>query len=281
MIIIDYSQVCIANYMKAIGKYTNIPVEIDLLRHMILNSIRAVNSKFRTQYGELVIAVDSPNSWRRDFFPYYKANRSQVRKTSDVDWAELYACLKKIKDELIEYFPYTVIQIEKTEADDIIGVLARHCIEQQEACLIVSGDKDFIQLQADNIFIKQWDTKNERWMTDANPKRFMFEHVMRGDLADGIPNVYSPDDQFITKAARQKKITTKLLDTLWEQGLESADLPYLKRNITLIDLRRTPKELQEQIIAAYHSSPKKNKSQVLNYFIKNNLKQLTPSLGDF
>src|SRR5690606_22289562 len=118
----------------AVGKYTNHPVELDLVRHVILNSIRAVNSKFRGEYGDLVIAVDSAASWRKDFFPYYKAHRSDARKASDINWSDLYNCMNIVKNELQENFPYKVVKGEKAEADDIIAVLARLCVKNQEKC---------------------------------------------------------------------------------------------------------------------------------------------------
>ena len=64
--------------MRAIGNHTNIDIEIGLVRHMVLNSIRAINSKHRLKYGELIIATDTMRSWRKDVFPYYKANRKKI-----------------------------------------------------------------------------------------------------------------------------------------------------------------------------------------------------------
>lgn len=282
MILVDYSQVCIANYMQAVGKYTNTPVELDVIRHMILNSLRAINSKFRTQYGKMVIAVDDHNSWRKDIFPFYKANRKAARSSTDVDWAALFRCMATVKEEIKEFMPYTVIEVEKAEADDIIARLSRLCVNTQEMCLIISGDHDFIQLQIDNIFVKQYDTKHDRWITHAEPKRYLFEHVIKGDLGDGIPNVYSLDDHYITKANRAPKVTTKKLEQMWTEGPgELVSSPHFKRNVMLIDLKKTPQDIQSDIEREFHFAPEKNKSKVLNYFIDNNLRLLTKSIGDF
>ena len=70
MIIVDLSQVMISNLMAQIGNHTNMEIEEDLLRHMILNSIRSYNQKFKDEYGEMIIACDAGNNWRRQVFPY-------------------------------------------------------------------------------------------------------------------------------------------------------------------------------------------------------------------
>jgi len=268
--------------MQALGKYTNTPVEIETVRHMILNSLRAINSKFRNEYGELVIAVDDNNSWRKQVFPYYKANRKVARSASDVDWGALFQCLSTVKEEIIENMPYKVVEVVGAEADDIIAWLSRHAVNAQEPCLIISGDHDFIQLQIDNIFVKQYDTKHDRWITHDEPRRYLFEHVIKGDLGDGIPNAYSLDDHYVNKVSRAKPVTKKKLDELWENGPgELASSPHFKRNLEMIDLRRTPEQIKLNIRDTYFALPNKDKSRVLNYFIKHSLRKLAQSLGDF
>ena len=46
MIIVDLNQTMISNFMAQIGNHTNIKIEEDLLRHMILNSLRGYNASF-------------------------------------------------------------------------------------------------------------------------------------------------------------------------------------------------------------------------------------------
>ena len=64
MIIIDLNQVMIANMMAQLGNHTNASINEDLLRHMVLNSIRNYRNKFVEEYGEIVIACDGKNTWR-------------------------------------------------------------------------------------------------------------------------------------------------------------------------------------------------------------------------
>ena len=147
MIIIDLNQVMISNFMAQIGNHTNLEVEEGLLRHMILNSIRSYMQKFKSEYGEVVIACDDRKYWRREVFPYYKANRKKAREASEIDWTSVFESLNTIRDELKMFFPYRVIQAEGAEADDVIGTLVEKFGNTSEKILILSGDKDFVQLQ--------------------------------------------------------------------------------------------------------------------------------------
>lgn len=285
IIIIDYSQICIANYMQAVGKHTNIGVDIDMFRHMVLNSIRNLNVKFKHEYGEIVIAVDDNNSWRKDIFPYYKANRKEFRQSTDIDWKALFEAMATVIKEIDSVFPYKVIKVSKAEADDIIAALARRCVEEQENCLVVSGDKDFIQLQIDNIFVKQYNPRTDSFITHPEPKRYLFEHVIKGDQSDGVPNAYSLDDHYVVKTTRAKPVTKRKLDDIWDNPCQFdkllGEFPFIRRNIKLIDLKSTPREIKESVLSSYTKQVVKDKSKVLNYFIANNLKVLSRSLGDF
>ena len=122
-------------------------VEPDLVRHMVLNSLRGYRKKFSDEYGELVLCYDAKNNWRREIFPNYKYSRRKDRKESKLDWNSIFDTLHLIRDELTEYFPYKVLQVETAEADDIIAAIVFHIAKEPknyEKVLILSGDKDFI-----------------------------------------------------------------------------------------------------------------------------------------
>ena len=109
MILVDFNQIVIANLVKQINP-KNPEIDEDLVRHMVLNSLRLYRRKFVDEYGELVICCDDKNNWRKDFFPLYKANRKKDRGESSLDWPKIFDVLDKIKSELRENFPYKVIQ---------------------------------------------------------------------------------------------------------------------------------------------------------------------------
>lgn len=283
MIIVDLNQTMISNFMAQIGNHTNIPIEEDLLRHMVLNSIRSYNAKFKAEYGEMVIACDDKNYWRRQVFPYYKANRKKDREKSEIDWNAVFVILNKIREELKEYFPYRVIQVETAEADDVIATLVKEFGNTNEKLLIVSGDKDFKQLQS-YMNVKQYDPVRKRWLTEPNPDRYLREHIMRGDRGDGVPNFLSKDDTFVLNS-RQKPLREDKLSVWLDQAPEAfcdeTMLRNYKRNQQLVDLSMIPDYIEAQVIEQYNAQVGKGREKLFNYFIENKLKNLLTDIGTF
>lgn len=283
MIICDLNQVMISNFMAQIGAHTNIAVDENLLRHMILNTIRSNNVKFKDEYGELVIACDDRKYWRREVFPYYKANRKKAREKSDIDWNTVFNSLNKIREELKTFFPYRVIQVEGAEADDVIGSLVQEFGNTSEKILILSGDKDFMQLQA-YMNVKQYDPVRKKFLTTNDPDRFVREHIMKGDLGDGIPNFLSPDNCLVV-GVRQRPLGQKKLD-VWAnlKPAEFCDEGMLRnymRNQQLVDLTYIPEAIKLNVIEEYNSQSNKSRKHIFNYFMENKLKNLLENIQDF
>ena len=283
MIIVDLSQVMISNLMVQLGNHTNTEIEEELLRHMILNSIRSYNQKFKNEYGEMIIACDASNNWRRQIFPYYKANRRKNREKSELNWTHIFDTLSKVREELKEYFPYRVIQIDGAEADDIIGTLVDKFGNTSEKILIMSGYKDFVQLQR-YMNVKQYDPVQKRWRITNDPDRFVKEHIMRGDPGDGVPNFLSADNTFVV-GARQKPLSQKKMDAwIHMDPREFCDENMLRgymRNQQLVDLTFVPENLRVQVLTEYETQAGKGRSKLFNYFIEKRLKNLLESINEF
>jgi hypothetical protein len=294
MIILDLSQVMLSNIMVQLGNHTNAQIEENMVRHMVLNSVRMYKTKFGPEYGELVIACDNKNYWRRQQYPYYKANRKKSQAESELDWKAIFECLGKIRAELKEYFPYRVIDVETAEADDIIGTLCHKfgtvkddwsfmAINHQEKILILSGDKDFQQLQK-YVNVEQYDPVRKKKIVCNDPERFLQEHVIKGDTGDGIPNILS-DDNCLVVGKRQSPVTQKKLDALISLKLDGKlDHPNYRnymRNRSLIDLDFIPEKVKINIMDSYNAQCGKKATNLLNYFIANKLKNLTNSIGEF
>lgn len=283
MIIVDLNQTMISNFMAQIGNHTNIPIEEDLLRHMILNSIRSYNAKFKAEYGEMVIACDDKRYWRRELFPYYKANRKKAREKSEIDWNAVFEILNKVRDELKEFFPYRVIQIDTAEADDVIGTLCHEFGNTGEPILIVSGDKDFKQLQA-YMNVKQYDPVRKRWLEERDPDKYLKEHILRGDQGDGVPNFLSKDDTFVVNSRQKPLRADKLsiwLDQEPEAFCDETMLRNFKRNQQLVDLSMIPDHIKTKVIESYQSQTGKSRDKLFNYFIDKRLKNLLTDIGQF
>ena len=289
MILVDMNQVTLSNLMVQIGGRKE--VEPDLVRHMVLNSLRGYRRKFSDEYGELVICCDSKHYWRRDYFPNYKVNRKKDREATGHDWDTIFNCLHAIRDDLVEHFPYKVVEVYGAEADDIIATLVRY-VKTNRKHLILSSDKDFIQLHNNNV--DQFSPVSKKLVNGKDPKTYLQEHILKGDRSDGVPNVLSADDTFVVDK-RQKPLRKTTISTVMEamKDHEAIDLHNLakcpkdtwirnyQRNQTLIDLGFIPDELMAEINMAYNNAKVGERSQLLNYFIENRLTQLIDNVGDF
>ena len=278
MIIVDINQIMISNLMVTIHR-DNLELGEDLIRHMVLNSLRGHNKKFRKEYGQMVIACDSGNVWRRQAFPNYKAGRKANREKSEHDWTMIFDLLSKVKNEIKQFLPYKVIEVETVEADDIIAVL---CRRTNEKVLILSGDKDFIQLHNDRI--KQYNPVLNKFVGQGeNPSLYIREHILKGDRSDGIPNVLSDDNVFI-EGRRQRPLSKKKIEAWCNEivpTFSEEEQKNYNRNKTLIDLNCVPKEFEDKINREFDNFEVATRDKILGYFINKKLKTLIESIDEF
>ena len=281
MILVDMNQISLASMMMHLHMSKVKEPDDKMVRHMILNSLRMYRSRFSSEYGELVLCYDSKHYWRRDYFPEYKFGRRKSREKSEHNWDAIFLCLNEIKDELKNNLPYKFLEVYGAEADDIIGTL---CATISEEIMIISGDKDFIQLQRfPNV--KQFSPITKKTVNGANPGGYLKEHIFKGDSGDGVPNVLSPDNTF-TDGLRQRPLGKKKIASWMEHDFDDvAPNDEVKRNYQrnrkLIDLTYTPDELSREIIDTYNEAPYGDRSKLLNYFIQKRLKNLTEFIGEF
>jgi hypothetical protein len=295
VIICDLQQTMIANLSVQLGNHQNAQLDESMLRHMILNQLRSFRVKFKG-YGDMVIATDTRGSWRKKVFPYYKWKRHKNREESEMDWDTIFKSFNVVKEELKEFFPWRVIDVDGAEADDIIGVLAHHygddndspiiaTFDKKEDILILSGDHDFRQLQKFRN-VSQFDPKQKKKIICDKPEQYLKEHIIRGDKGDGIPNILSADDVFVTNGRQKSIFDDKLQDWLKksvEQCVEEQafSLRNWKRNEELVDLSFTPQAIRDQVLLQYESQANKDRSKLVNYFIKRRLKHMHELINDF
>tara|TARA_B110000881_G_scaffold180266_1_gene166174 strand:+ start:2234 stop:3088 length:855 start_codon:yes stop_codon:yes gene_type:complete len=274
----------------------DVDVNVPLLRHMILNAIRSYKNKFSEEFGdEVVIACDNRHYWRRKVFPHYKGHRKKARAASEYDWSAIFDALNIIRNELDEYFPYPVIDVEGAEADDVIGALAEYSQTAGEdgglfdegtqiPFLVLSGDHDFNQLQKWSN-VKQYAPAQRKWIKIKEPAAaVLMEHIITGDKGDGVPNMLSPDNSF-ADGIRQKSIRKALLAewkvTPPEQWITAEMSHGYNRNQQLVDLSKTPQEIKDNIIESYQRQQGGDRSQLLNFFIKNKMRLMIDVISDF
>jgi hypothetical protein len=296
MILVDYSQVALSNILSFQRELKGTDSEVkNLIRHVVLSTLKSYKKKYGREYGEIVICCDGRKYWRRDIFPHYKAGRKKARENSDLNWTLIFDTMSEIRNDIAAHFPYKVIHLEHSEADDVIAVLAKWTqtnalvtqglFEEPQKVLILSSDGDFIQLQ-------KWDNINQyspmqKKQIKAN-KREVYEkyitHVVKaGD--DGIPNILSKDDVFVI-GERQKSVSAKRLAEFLEIGFDACknddERRNWHRNVQLIDFEQIPENVSTDIIDTYvKSKPTGDKMSIMNYLIENKCRLLLDELEDF
>lgn len=297
MIILDYSQIALSNilpFQKDIERQS--PEEIkNLMRHTTLSTIKSYKKRYGKEYGELVIACDGSNYWRRAVFPHYKAMRKVNREKSSLDWGLIFDTLSELREDLMNHFPYRVIRVDTAEADDVIACLSKWTqsnqliqeglFEEPQKVLIVSSDKDFIQLQKYKN-VRQWSPMQKKFIQGSAKEVFEYTvtHIVKaGD--DGIPNILSPDDVFVS-GSRQKPFPSKRLPEFFEKGIDACkndeERRNYQRNQALVSFEFIPESLTQSIISSYENTkPTGDKNSVMNYLIRHQCRLLLDELEDF
>lgn len=143
------------------------------------------------QPSHIAIVFDAPGkTFRSDIFPEYKAHRPPMDDDLRVQIKPLI--------QLIESMGYPLIQITGVEADDVIGTLAKHAVEDNKEVLISTSDKDLAQLVDGNtrlidtmkMAITDYSNVAERFKVDALRADQVVDFLgLVGDTADNIPGV--------------------------------------------------------------------------------------------
>jgi len=278
MLLIDFSGTLYASILGHL--YTNnFELDEDLVRHVILNSIRKHKKKF-SSYGNPIIACDSKNYWRGKLFPYYKAGRKEKQEADiKVDWKKVHGMMRKIKEELKLVLPYIFLEVESAEADDIIGYLASRASEK---VMILSRDHDLIQIQK-NSLVSQYNTIEDRFESTDNVSKFLFEHICKGDRGDGIPNIASPENSFAV-GTRQKPVSQKNMDKWFsEKSIPEEYRARFSLNRKLVDLSAIPDDIKNKIEESYQAqiNKKVEKRFLMTYLVDHGLDELSFLVGDF
>jgi len=301
MILVDYSQVALATILTFQRELKGSESEVkNLIRHVVLSTIKSYKKKYGKEYGQIVIATDGRKYWRKEVFAHYKASRKKNRDASDLNWKLIFDTMSEIRDDIAKYFPYKVVSYDRAEADDIIAVLTEYVqsneliqeglMEEAQKVLILSSDKDFKQLQLvpySSGNVKQWSPMVKKFITATKQEitDFTIEHIVKGDAGDGVPNILSKDDVFVV-GDRQKPVSAKRLAEFYEKGIDACRTDEERRNwhrnATLVAFDNIPKDVKEEIIKSYlNSKPTGDKMTIMNYLIENRCRLLLDELEDF
>ena len=285
MILIDYNGIAVASMyaQQGISDGKQDPNDPKFLRHLILNSLRMYNKKYRDQYGEMVICLEG-RSWRKDVYSFYKASRGKDRDASGLDWKQIFETFSSVADEISKNIPWLVIRHENAEADDIIATLVQ---KYREPHMIISNDKDFAQLQLLKD-VKQFSPLKGKLIEEKKPELYLKEHILRGDSGDGIPNFLSNDNVLYEEGLRQKPLSKKKISeclenwTYLDEYLNQEQYRNFQRNKTLIDLlSNIPLNIMDEISENYRIIERTPNKKVLKYLISIGANNLIGLADDF
>lgn len=301
MILVDYSQVIFGQVFQDLKRNGGGSISADLVRHMVLNQIGSYNHKYRNKYGQMIICLDSRHGyWRKKAFEFYKWKRSQDRDASEIDWETLFKAMNDIRDEVVNQIPLLTYEVRYAEADDLIAALVREF--NTEKHLIISSDKDFKQLQRYSN-VDQFSPIIKKFLKEKDPDFYRFEHTIKGDPGDGIPNIYTRRDFFPAKedglVKRQTPVIAKKTKELYRRYLEGEPIEEMLteeqyerwlENRRLVDLVHFDNNLDgiqvthKKMIDAFYECIEEHLSRRYNlygYMMKNRLRMLMENIEEF
>lgn len=188
-----------------------------------------------------VVSDTSEPTFRHKQFPEYKANREKMPD----DLVEQLPYLPKLIDAL--QLPY--ITFPGYEADDIIGTLMRICSEQNIQGLMVTSDKDYMQLITDNIFM--YNHKNQKLGIKQVEEKFgcLPNQVidilgLMGDSSDNVPGVKGVGEKTAIKLISQYGSIPNLYEhidelpknKMKEKLVNDKENAFLSRELVTIDV---------------------------------------------
>lgn len=281
MIFVDFSSIAFSAFMPQAEKFMKAP---NNYKSLVLNIIRHINVTHRKQYGELIVCFDGKLNWRREVFPEYKQVRRNKRDDSVINWDDVFTLMSEIRNDIKEYTPFKNIQVDRAEADDVIGTLC-YKLHNGPNNLIISPDKDFIQLQRLGN-VRQWSNIQKKFIKpEQTAVKDLELKIIKGDSGDGVPNILSDDDTFINEDKKQGMVTKRRVEEWlsgpYEKTMTTATYARYKRNKKLIDLSQTPDEIKTEITEKFKEPAKGSINSLMTYFARHKMSNLFASLDDF
>lgn len=257
----DMSNIAFSTALKY-HSMTGEQVTDDLLRHLVLTKIinlKTILKKYDD--GKIILCFDASHYWRKDEFPNYKKSRKDKREESSFDWNNFFITWNNIYHEFKDNLPYYSLKVDNAEGDDIIYTM---CIlyHHDHDIVIASSDEDGLQILQLLPKVKQYSIKHKKFIDLSSQSYNLFEHIVKGDASDGIPNILSGINHFVENTGgKQKSITQKMINE-WKKSditdpenfCDSYDmLERYKQNKKLIDMSEMPDEIFNAIKEQYNN----------------------------
>jgi DNA polymerase-1 len=193
--------------------------------------------------GHVAVVFDAGrHTFRNDIYPEYKANRLAMPD-------DLRPQIAPIK-EMVRAFNIPALELAGFEADDIIGTIARDCEAKGVDVIVVTGDKDLMQIVSDRVRLLDTMKEKESGIPEVEerfgvgPERVTDILGLAGDSSDNIPGVPGIGEKTAIKMIQEFGDLDSLLDRAaevkgknGEKLREFADQARLSRQLATIDCR--------------------------------------------
>ncbi|QPI13864.1 ribonuclease [Serratia phage 4S] len=276
------------------------PINTNMIRHLVMNTVKFNVKKFRAQYPNVVLAFDNAEGgyWRRDYGYYYKKNRGKAREESTWDFEGYFAGMKAIVEEFPKYMPYTSLNIPRVEADDIIGVLVIMLTLAGIPVMIVSSDGDYTQLHGFGD-VKQWAPQLKKFVKakSGSARIDLFTKLLKGDKKDNVASVRCRSDFWYTleEGERTPAMKTSVIEACAEASSDDEIKEILEKaypddkniferyqeNLIMISMTHIPDDIVALIKDSYNNYRPAPKSRMYSYFVKNALSNHMKNINEF
>lgn len=292
MILVDMSHLFFRNfwmnkdeilvYEYKDGEKVATDINVGYISHLMLTSVLMFAKKFNTaKNNDLVIALDSKPSWRHEYyvenskkFPEYQNEtyKGDRKKDDTIPWNLIFEAMDGIYNLINEATDFVTVKAELAEADDVIAVLA-NTFKEREEIIICSSDKDFWQLQDENVTI--YDPMKKIFI----PKIDVEFHKTKHALLGGDDNIKQVKKGVGEKTA--EKWIREGLDNILKINPEIRERYEFNRVLT--DFNYIPDDVKKNILASYETCCKNkfNGMKLMNFFTTHQMRNMLNRIQEF
>lgn len=197
--------------------------------------------KYSISWSNVVFFKDAPREtlWRNDIFKGYKCNRDTNREGFNKDIFN-YTYNSILPDIQTRYKGFQVFEMEKMEADDLIGIVKKFIRETSSnvPIYILTNDNDYVQLHDNYTYIINLKYQNICDRIPVPVQQYVEYKILVGDKADCIPPI---TNKVGDKTAKKMLHDTNVLHELFSKDIHAKEQYEINRN--MIDMDCIPKDL--------------------------------------
>lgn len=206
---------------------------------------------YSIDWEEVVFAIDAPRSdvWRKQLLASYKESRSKESARGKDMYGVLKFARQTLIDDLCRQHGSKKCQHERAEADDIIAIMTKSYQTRGEAVVILTSDKDMIQLRDKNVKIVDVQGSEIAAGDTDQIALALLEHVLVGDKSDDIPSIFRGCGK---RTAAKLAADPEALKLKLQQ--DSAAAIQFDLNSRLIDFKMIPEDIVNEVNQRFWST---------------------------